>query len=100
MEGTVAQAYQDGNYVGLATTIISFFLLVLGIVYVQVTLLVLFNRSSISDGKEILTIVSTKDFRKKRGRFHSTMPQDTPAEVEGFRNLLTYRLRSVFQVAV
>ncbi|XWS70906.1 hypothetical protein CRYUN_Cryun03dG0090400 [Craigia yunnanensis] len=32
---TVAQAYQDGNYIGLATTIISFFLLVLGIVYVQ-----------------------------------------------------------------
>ncbi|EEF29204.1 protein translocase secy subunit, putative [Ricinus communis] len=32
---TVAQAFQDGNYVGLATIIISFFLLVLGIVYVQ-----------------------------------------------------------------
>ncbi|XWS73184.1 hypothetical protein CRYUN_Cryun02cG0104400 [Craigia yunnanensis] len=32
---TVAQAYQDGNYIGLATIIISFFLLVLGIVYVQ-----------------------------------------------------------------
>lgn len=34
---TVAQAFQDGNYVGLVTIIISFFLLVLGIVYVQVT---------------------------------------------------------------
>ncbi|XVF47750.1 hypothetical protein PTKIN_Ptkin03bG0135900 [Pterospermum kingtungense] len=32
---TVAQAYQDGNYIGLATIIFSFFLLVLGIVYVQ-----------------------------------------------------------------
>ncbi|XP_044472513.1 preprotein translocase subunit SCY1, chloroplastic [Mangifera indica] len=32
---TVAQAYQDGNYVGLVAIIISFFLLVLGIVYVQ-----------------------------------------------------------------
>ncbi|KAI4377666.1 hypothetical protein MLD38_015256 [Melastoma candidum] len=32
---TVAQAYQDGNYVGLATIVFSFFLLVLGIVYVQ-----------------------------------------------------------------
>ncbi|XP_030458952.1 preprotein translocase subunit SCY1, chloroplastic [Syzygium oleosum] len=32
---TVAQAYQDGNYVGLATIILSFVLLVLGIVYVQ-----------------------------------------------------------------
>uniref|UniRef100_A0A2P2L4E0 Uncharacterized protein n=1 Tax=Rhizophora mucronata TaxID=61149 RepID=A0A2P2L4E0_RHIMU len=34
---TVAQAFQDGNYVGLATIIVSFFFLVLGIVYVQVT---------------------------------------------------------------
>ncbi|CAO2201175.1 unnamed protein product [Urochloa humidicola] len=32
---TVAQAFQDGNYVGLLTIILSFFLLVLGIVYVQ-----------------------------------------------------------------
>lgn len=32
---TVAQAFQDGNYVGLATIVVSFFLLVLGIVYVQ-----------------------------------------------------------------
>ncbi|XP_022731726.1 preprotein translocase subunit SCY1, chloroplastic isoform X1 [Durio zibethinus] len=32
---TVAQAYEDGNYIGLLTIIISFFLLVLGIVYVQ-----------------------------------------------------------------
>ncbi|EOY31627.1 SECY isoform 1 [Theobroma cacao] len=32
---TVVQAYQDGNYIGLVTIIISFFLLVLGIVYVQ-----------------------------------------------------------------
>lgn len=32
---TVAQALEDGNYIGLAAVIISFFLLVLGIVYVQ-----------------------------------------------------------------
>lgn len=32
---TVAQAFQDGNYVGLGGTIVSFFLLVLSIVYVQ-----------------------------------------------------------------
>ncbi|XP_011623808.1 preprotein translocase subunit SCY1, chloroplastic [Amborella trichopoda] len=32
---TVAQAFQDGNYIGLAAIILSFFLLVLGIVYVQ-----------------------------------------------------------------
>ncbi|KAK4777950.1 hypothetical protein SAY87_018137 [Trapa incisa] len=32
---TVAQAYQDGNYGGLATIILSFLLLVFGIVYVQ-----------------------------------------------------------------
>ncbi|OEL21542.1 Preprotein translocase subunit SECY, chloroplastic [Dichanthelium oligosanthes] len=32
---TVAQAFQDGNYVGLLAIILSFFLLVLGIVYVQ-----------------------------------------------------------------
>ncbi|KAI4344367.1 hypothetical protein L6164_011601 [Bauhinia variegata] len=32
---TFAQAYQDANYVGLGTLIVTFFLLVLGIVYVQ-----------------------------------------------------------------
>lgn len=32
---TVAQAYQDGNYVGLVGILVSFFLLVLSIVYVQ-----------------------------------------------------------------
>ncbi|XP_078438982.1 SECY homolog 1 [Wolffia australiana] len=32
---TVAQAFNDGNYVGLATIILSFVLLVFGIVYVQ-----------------------------------------------------------------
>ncbi|KAF3794239.1 Preprotein translocase subunit [Nymphaea thermarum] len=32
---TIAQALRDGNYVGLTALIISFFLLVLGIVYVQ-----------------------------------------------------------------
>jgi len=33
---TAAQAFQDGNYIGLASIVFSFFLLVLGIVYVQV----------------------------------------------------------------
>lgn len=32
---TATQAFQDGNYLGLITIIVSFFLLVLGIVYVQ-----------------------------------------------------------------
>ncbi|KAJ6837268.1 preprotein translocase subunit SCY1, chloroplastic isoform X1 [Iris pallida] len=32
---TVAEAFQEGNYIGLATIVLSFFLLVLGIVYVQ-----------------------------------------------------------------
>ncbi|KAJ0031182.1 hypothetical protein Pint_14253 [Pistacia integerrima] len=65
---TVAQAYQDGNYVGLVAIIISFFLLVLGIVYVQ-------------------------GFRKRREKSRSTMPQDTAAEVEGSKDLHTYPLR-------
>ncbi|KAH9304313.1 hypothetical protein KI387_008717, partial [Taxus chinensis] len=34
---TVAQALQDGNYLGLAAIVLSFFLLILGIVYVQAT---------------------------------------------------------------
>lgn len=34
---TVAEAFQEGNYIGLATIILSFILLVLGIVYVQVS---------------------------------------------------------------
>lgn len=65
---TVAQAFQDGNYIGLIAIIVSFFLLVLSIVYVQ-------------------------GFRKQRGKFHLTMPRDTPVKVEGFKNLLTYPLR-------
>ncbi|KAJ0090376.1 hypothetical protein Patl1_14389 [Pistacia atlantica] len=70
---TVAQAYQDGNYVGLVAILISFFLLVLGIVYVQ-------------------------SFRKRREKSRSTMPQDTAAEAEGSKDLHTYPLRYVFQV--
>ncbi|XP_071909058.1 preprotein translocase subunit SECY, chloroplastic isoform X2 [Coffea arabica] len=49
---TVAQAYQDGNYVGLVAIIISFFLLVLGIVYVQVNssgvMPIIFSTSSLA----------------------------------------------------
>jgi len=36
---TFAQAFNDANYVGLVTIIVSFFLLVVGIVYVQVNLI-------------------------------------------------------------
>ncbi|GLT49635.1 hypothetical protein SLA2020_231800 [Shorea laevis] len=49
---TVAQAFQDGNYIGLITLIISFFLLVLGIVYVQVNtsgvMPIIFSTSSLA----------------------------------------------------
>lgn len=39
---TVVQAFQDGNYAGLATIVASFLTLVLGIVYVQVSTCSLF----------------------------------------------------------
>ncbi|XP_040374471.1 preprotein translocase subunit SCY1, chloroplastic isoform X2 [Rosa chinensis] len=49
---TVAQAFQDGNYVGLATIVASFFVLVLGIVYVQVNssgvMPIIFSTSSLA----------------------------------------------------
>jgi hypothetical protein len=51
---------------------------------------------SVIGSKEMFTIISTKGFRKQRGKFHLTMLQDTPAEVEDFKNLLTYPLRFVF----
>ncbi|KAI7991574.1 hypothetical protein LOK49_LG12G00025 [Camellia lanceoleosa] len=69
---TVAEAFQDGNYIGLVAIIFSFFLLVLSIVYVQ-------------------------GFRKQRGKSQLIMPHDTLAELEGSRNLLTYPLRSIVQ---
>lgn len=34
---TISEAFQNGNYIGLATIILSFILLVFGIVYVQVS---------------------------------------------------------------
>ncbi|KAK9931944.1 hypothetical protein M0R45_019198 [Rubus argutus] len=61
---TVAQAFQDGNYGGLATIVVSFFLLVLGIVYVQ-------------EAERKIPII---------------MPRDTPAKVEVLKGLLTYPL--------
>ncbi|KAL0383185.1 UNVERIFIED_CONTAM: Preprotein translocase subunit SCY1, chloroplastic [Sesamum calycinum] len=64
---TVAQAFQDGNYVGLVGLIISFFLLVLSIVYVQE-----------AERKIPLNYAS---------RYTSG--------VGAFQNLLTYPLRSV-----
>ncbi|BBG92918.1 SECY homolog 1 [Prunus dulcis] len=64
---TVAQAFQDGNYVGLAAITVSSFCWSLELYM----------------------------FRKQRGKFHLTMPQDTTAaEVEGFKDLLTYPLSS------
>ena len=42
---TAAEAFQDGNYVGLGTIIFSFFLLVLGIVYVQVIVNQFFDKT-------------------------------------------------------
>lgn len=42
---TVSQAFQDGNYIGLTTIVISFFILVLGIVYVQVNFFIFFQSS-------------------------------------------------------
>jgi hypothetical protein len=44
----------------------------------------------------MLMNITTKDFRRQKERFHSTMPQDIPAEVVGFKNLLIYPLRFVF----
>ena len=53
---TAAQAFQDGNYVGLIATIVSFVLLVLSIVYVQVNAAyILFNKDVLGI-KEMLTI--------------------------------------------
>ncbi|PIA58888.1 hypothetical protein AQUCO_00400027v1 [Aquilegia coerulea] len=67
---TAAEAFQDGNYIGLVAIFISFFLLVLSIVYVQI-----------------------KCFRRRRGKFHSITLQDTAVEVEGFKNLPTFLSR-------
>ncbi|KAJ7979524.1 Preprotein translocase subunit SECY, chloroplastic [Quillaja saponaria] len=67
---TIAQVFQDGNYIGLAAIIVSFILLVLGIVYVQE-----------AERKIPLNYVSS-----------------TPAELEDFKSLLTYLLRPRFQL--
>lgn len=57
---TTAEAFQDGNYIGLVTIIVSFLLLVLGIVYVQVML-----NSSL--GSTCGSIISYSCFKKKKG---------------------------------
>jgi hypothetical protein len=93
---TVAQGLEDGNYIGLAAVIISFFLLVLGIVYVQasfciVTLLSLwFEVTSCSTMSNKMLAC-----RKLRENFQSTMPRGILLEVEGFRNLPIYLSRLV-----
>ena len=97
---TAAEAFQDGNYVGLGTIIFSFFLLVLGIVYVQVIVNQFFDKTWFCWRNKILMNSTTKDFRRQKERFHSTMPQDIPAEVVGFKNLLIYPLRFVFYALV
>jgi len=96
---TAAQAIQDGNYVGLGTIIFSFFLLVLGIVYVQVIVNYFWNKTWVCGRNKMLMNTRTKDFRRQRERFHSTMPQGTPAAAAGFKNLLIYPLRSVFHTS-
>ncbi|KAL5973927.1 protein kinase-like protein scy1 [Asimina triloba] len=84
---TAVQAFQDGNYVGLATIVVSFFLLVLGIVYVQD-----FNNiatSFVRVGSLIYHVVmcaSTKICRKLSGKSHLTMLPDTVVEAAGFKN--------------
>lgn len=91
---TVAQAFQDGNYVGLLTIILSFLLLVLGIVYVQV--------SDFHYSRYIYTFFSTfklansdhlDDFRKLNAKYPSTMLLDTAAELVDFNDLHIYHLR-------
>ena len=97
---TTAQAFQDGNYVGLGTIIFSFFLLVLGIVYVQVIVNYFWNKTWVCGRIKMLMNTTTKDFRRLRERFHSTMPQGTRAAVAAFKNLLIYPLRFVFHTPV
>ena len=41
-------------------------------------------------------MISTKGFRKQRGKFHLIMHQDIPTEMEAFKNLLT----SPFKVCI
>lgn len=96
---TVAEAFQDGNYVGLIAITVSFFLLVLSIVYVQVRAFCFFPLmfNSYSGSIEMLTIVSTKGFRRQRGKFQLIMRRDTLADLEALKNLLTCLSRFVFK---
>lgn len=94
---TVAQAFQDGNYTGLVTIVISFFLLVLGIVYVQVLYpfflfpgfcLVYFPPQCFHTKNH-----TVKGFRKQRGKSHSIMLHDSIVGVEAYRNPPTFLSR-------
>ena len=92
---TVAQAFQDGNYVGLITIILSFFLLVLGIVYVQVSefsffkiyLHILFQFSN------CLIYIIWMISRKLSAKYPWTMLLDTAVELGDFNDLHIYHLR-------
>jgi hypothetical protein len=90
---TVAQAFKDGNYLGLLTIILSFFSLVLGIVYVQVSDFFIIRYI----GRLCSGVLSNSDhldhFRKLSGKYNSTMRHDTAVEPEGFSDLHIYHLR-------
>lgn len=59
---TIAQAFNDANYIGLGTIVLSFFLLVVGIVYVQVNLILIVKQRCIWTSKEIL--ISNNGFQE------------------------------------
>lgn len=89
---TFSEAFNDANYVGLATIIVSFFLLVVGIVYVQVNLVLIVNIYVFDQAERSWSQVSTMIFRKRREKYLLIMLLDSPEAVD-LKNLLTYPLR-------
>uniref|UniRef100_A0A453KG19 CpSecY n=1 Tax=Aegilops tauschii subsp. strangulata TaxID=200361 RepID=A0A453KG19_AEGTS len=68
---TVAEGFQAGNYVGLLTIILSFFFLVLGIVYVQVRKYTLLFKININlSAYDLLNSHHFYGFRKLREKYH------------------------------
>lgn len=53
--------------------------------------------NSYSGSIEMLIIVSTKGFRRQRGKFQLIMRRDTLADLEALKNLLTCLSRFVFK---
>lgn len=90
---TIAEAFQNGNYIGLATIILSFVLLVLGIVYVQVSWLRIGQKISSFEAENVHEKSLIFLLRKQREKSQSTMHHDTWVEVEGLKELLTYLSR-------